>query len=63
MPLHRAIGDQGFENFSFQVIKTVEYIGEYHLLLIKSCCMDQYDSIKTGYSIKRSVFIRIFIIV
>ena len=33
MPLHRAIEDQGIENFSFEVIKTVEYIDTYHLLI------------------------------
>jgi hypothetical protein len=40
MPLHRAIKDQGIENFSFEVIKTVDYIDTYPLLIIESCCMD-----------------------
>ncbi len=34
MPLHRATKDQGIENFSFEVIQTVEYIDTYHLLII-----------------------------
>ncbi len=55
MPLHRAIKDQGIENFSFEVIKTVDYIDTYHLLIIESCCMDEYDSINNGYNTKHSV--------
>ena len=55
MPLHKAIKDQGIENFSFEVIKTVEFIDSYHLLIIESCCMDQYDSITNGYNTKHSV--------
>jgi hypothetical protein len=55
MPLHRAIKDQGIENFSFEVIKTVEYIDTYHLLIIESCCMDEHDSITNGYNTKHSV--------
>ena len=55
MPLHRAIKDQGVENFSFEVIKTVDYIDTYHLLIIESCCMDEYDSINNGYNTKHSV--------
>ncbi len=39
MPLHRVIKVQGVENFSFEVIKTVEYIDTYHLLIIESCYM------------------------
>ncbi len=66
MPLHRTIKDQGIENFSFEVIKTVDYIDTYHLLIIESCCMDEYDSINNGYNTKHSVcmfdFIRLFII-
>jgi hypothetical protein len=49
MPLHRAIKDQGIENFSFEVIKTVEYIDSYHLSIIESCYIVEYDSIKNGY--------------
>ncbi len=45
MPLRRAIKDQDIENFSFELIKTVEYIDEQHLLIIESCYMDKYDSI------------------
>jgi hypothetical protein len=30
MPLHRAIKKKGIENFSFEVIKTVDYIDTYH---------------------------------
>ncbi len=45
MPLHRAIKGQGVENFTFETIKTVDYIDTYHLLIIESCCMDEYDSI------------------
>jgi hypothetical protein len=55
MPLHRAIKEQGIENFSFEVIKTVDYIDAYHLLIIESCCMDEYDSINNGYNTKHSV--------
>jgi hypothetical protein len=55
MPLHRAIKDQGIENFSFEVIKTVEFIDEQHLLIIESCYMDKYDSICNGYNTKHSV--------
>jgi hypothetical protein len=55
MPLHRAIKAQGIEHFSFEVIKTVEYIDSYHLLIIESCCMDEYDSINNGYNTKHSV--------
>jgi len=55
MPLHRAIKDLGIENFSFEVIKTVDYIDTYHLLIIESCCMDEYDSINNGYNTKHSV--------
>ena len=54
MPLHRAIKDQGIENFSFEVIKTVEFIDEQHLLIIESCYMDKYDSISNGYNTKHS---------
>jgi hypothetical protein len=54
MPLHRAIKDQGVENFSFDVIKTVDYIESCHLLIIESCCMDKYDSINNGYNTKHS---------
>ncbi len=35
MPLHRAIKDQGIENFSFEVIKPAEYIDAQHLLTLK----------------------------
>jgi hypothetical protein len=57
MPLHRAIKNQGIENFSFEVIKTVEYIDTHHLLIMESCCMDEYDSISLshGYKTKHSV--------
>jgi group I intron endonuclease len=55
MPLHRAIKDQGIENFSFEVIKTVEFIDDQHLLIIESCYMDKYDSICNGYNTKHSV--------
>jgi hypothetical protein len=55
MPLHRAIKDQGIENFSFEVIKTVEYIDNEQLLIIESCYMDKYDSITNGYNTKHSV--------
>ena len=41
--------------FSFEVIKTVDYIDAYHLLIIESCCMDEYDSINNGYNTKHSV--------
>jgi hypothetical protein len=40
MPLHREIKEQGIENSRFEVIKTVEYIDTYHLLIMESCCMD-----------------------
>jgi hypothetical protein len=55
MPSHRAIKDQGIESNSFEVIKTVEYIDSYHLLIIESCCMDEYDSINNGNNTKHSV--------
>ena len=55
MPLHRAINDQGIENFSFEVIKTVEYIDNEQLLIIESCYMDKFDSITNGYNTKHSV--------
>jgi hypothetical protein len=55
MPLHRAINDQGIKNFSFEVIKTVDYIDTYHLLIIESCYMDKYNSISNGYNTKHSV--------
>ena len=55
MPLHRAIKDQGIENFSFEVIKTVEYIDNEQLLIIESCYMDKYDSITNGFNTKHSV--------
>jgi hypothetical protein len=55
MPLHRAIKDQGIENFSFEVIKTVEYIDNEQLLIIESCYMDKFDSITNGYNTKHSV--------
>ncbi len=55
MSLHRAIKDQGVEKFSFEVIKTVDYIDTYHLLIIESCCMDGYDSINNGYNTKNRV--------
>ncbi len=55
MPLHRAIKDHGIENFSFEVIKTVEFIDDQHLLIIESCYMDNYDSICNGYNTKHSV--------
>jgi hypothetical protein len=55
MPLHRAIKEQGIENFTFEVVKEVEFIDTYHLLIIESCCMDQYDSITNGYNTKHSV--------
>jgi group I intron endonuclease len=55
MPLHRAIKDKGIEKFSFEVIKTVEYIDEQHLLIIESCYMDKYDSICNGYNTKHGV--------
>jgi hypothetical protein len=54
MPLHRAIKDQGVK-FSFEVIKTVDNIDTYHLLIIESCCMDEYDSTNNGYNTKHSV--------
>jgi hypothetical protein len=54
-PLHRAIKDQGMKNFSFEVIKMVDYIDEQHLLIIESCYMDKYDSISNGYNTKYSV--------
>ncbi len=51
MPWRSAIKDQGFENFLFdsEVFKTVEYIDSYHLLIIESCCMDEYDSISIAF--------------
>jgi hypothetical protein len=55
MPLHRAIKEQGIENFSFEVIKTVEYIDSEQLLIIESCYMDKYDSITNGFNTKHSV--------
>jgi hypothetical protein len=55
MPLYRAIKGQGIGNFSFEVIKTVEYIDEQHLLIIESCYMDKYDSVSNGYNTKHSV--------
>ncbi len=54
MPLHNAIKDQGIENFSFEVIKTVEFIDDQHLLIIESCYMDKHDSICNGYNTKHS---------
>ncbi len=47
--------DQGIENFSFEVIKTVEYIDEQHLLIIERWYMDKYESISNGYNTKHSV--------
>ncbi len=55
MPLQRAIKEQGSETFKFEVIKTVEYIDTYHLLIMESCCMDEYGSITNGYNTKHSV--------
>lgn len=55
MPLHRAIKTQGIENFSFEVIKTIEYIDSEQLLIYESCCMDEYDSIDNGFNTKHSV--------
>ena len=55
MPLHRAIKDIGINKFHFKVIKTVEFIDTYHLLILESCCMDEYDSINNGYNTKHSV--------
>ncbi len=55
MPLPRAINDRGNEKFSFEVIKTVEFIDEQHLLIIERCYMDKYDSICNGYNTKHSV--------
>ena len=55
MPLHRAIKAQGIEFFSFEVIKTVEYIDSEQLLIYESCCMDEYDSISNGYNTKHSI--------
>jgi hypothetical protein len=39
----------------FEVIKTVDYIDTYHLLINESCCMDEYDSINNRYNTKHSV--------
>jgi hypothetical protein len=55
MPLHRAIKEQGIENFTFDVVKEFEFIDTNHLLIIESCCMDQYDSITNGFNTKHSV--------
>ncbi len=55
MPLHRAIKDNGIENFSFEVIKTVDHIDCQHLLIIESCYMYKYDSISIGYNAKHSI--------
>ncbi len=55
MPLHRAIKDQGIEFFSFEVIKTVEFIDDQPLLIFESCYMDKYDSICNCYNTKHSV--------
>ena len=49
------IKDQGIENFSFEVIKTVEYIDNEQLLITESCYMDKYDSITNGFNTKHSV--------
>ncbi len=47
MPLHRAIKDQGIENFSFEVM---------NILIVKDhLFMDEYDSICNGYNIKHSI--------
>ena len=62
MPLHRAIKDLGIENFSFEVIETVDYIDTYHLLIIECCRMDEYNSIHNGNNTKHSVCIFICII-
>ena len=42
-------------DFSFEVIKTVEYIDTQQLLIYESCCMDEYDSITNGYNTQHSV--------
>ena len=55
MPLHRAIKAQGIEFFSFEVIKTIEYIDSEQLLIYESCCMDEYDSISNCYNTRHSV--------
>ena len=55
MPLHRAIKEQGIENFKFEVVKTVEYIDKQQLLIIESCFMDDSNSINNGYNTKHSV--------
>ena len=50
MPLQRAIKDRSIENFSFEVIKTVEYFDTYNLLITERCYMDKYDSINNRYN-------------
>ncbi len=54
LPLQSAIKDQGIQNFSFEVIKTVEYIDEQHLLIIESWYMDKYESNSNEYHTKDS---------
>ena len=55
MPLHRAIKEQKIEYFMLKVVKEVQFIYTYPLLIMESCCMDQYDSITNGYNTKHSV--------
>ncbi len=44
------------KEFSFEVIKTVDYIDTYHLLIIESCFMVEHSSINNGYNAKHSVY-------
>ncbi len=65
MPLHRAIKEQGSENFIFEVFKTVEYIDTYHLLIMESCCMDEMIALPTDITQNTAfawlIYIRLFI--
>jgi hypothetical protein len=66
MPLHRAIKDQGIENFSFEVIKTVEFIDDQHLLILKAVIWINMTSFATAMTQSTAslclIYIRLFII-
>ncbi len=46
MRLHRTIDEQVTDKFKLKVIKSSGYNGNYLLLSMESCCIDQFDSIQ-----------------
>ena len=50
----RAIQSIGYNNFTFETIKTIQYGERQELYDVEDECIEKYDSVRHGYSTRRT---------